>query len=365
MIKVCSFENFLGTIETKHIVCFGIGKYLHNLYSFKGNCDLMSKIDMLIDNSIEKQGDKYILGGKLYEIKPASAIKSLDPSKYVILITCLAEEALLKQLEGDEQFSKFDVYSLRVFNVLYNDYLALQKKIPENLHLYDIQLIPKKIHYCWFGRNPIPGKLKKYMESWHKYCPDYEIIEWNEDNYDVSKNKFMYDAYKAKKWGFVTDYARLDIVYNEGGIYLDTDVEIVNNIDDLLYQKAFMGMQDSYLVATGLGFGAMPKTKIIKTLRNSYEYLIFNENIMGEISCPKIQTNDLKKLGFIPNGECQVVGDLTIYPEKMLCGKSYGTMQVSLAPYTRMIHHFEGSWATPATMRDVKHRTKIFEKIES
>ena len=94
-------------------------------------------------------------------------------------------------------------------------------------------MIPKKIHYCWFGGNPMPEKDKKCIESWKRYCPDYEIIRWDESNYDVSKNRYMKEAYEEKKWGFVPDYARLDIIYNEGGIYLDTDVELVKNLDDL------------------------------------------------------------------------------------------------------------------------------------
>ena len=103
-------------------------------------------------------------------------------------------------------------------------------------------MIPKKIHYCWFGGNPLPELAIRCIESWKKYCPDYEIIRWDESNYDVTKNKYMYQAYENKRWGFVPDYARLDIIYNYGGIYLDTDVELLNSLDDLLDQKCFLGI---------------------------------------------------------------------------------------------------------------------------
>ena len=102
-------------------------------------------------------------------------------------------------------------------------------------------MIPKIIHYCWFGGAELPEKDRKCIESWKKFCPDYQIIEWNENNYDVTKNTYMYQAYQAKKWGFVPDYARLDIIYQHGGIYLDTDVELVKNLDSLLENDAFMG----------------------------------------------------------------------------------------------------------------------------
>ena len=98
-------------------------------------------------------------------------------------------------------------------------------------------MIPKKIHYCWFGGAPKSKLAKKCIKSWKRKCPDYEIIEWNESNYDVTKIPFMKEAYDAKKWGFVPDYARLDIIYNNGGIYLDTDVEIVKSLDDLLSDR--------------------------------------------------------------------------------------------------------------------------------
>ena len=127
-------------------------------------------------------------------------------------------------------------------------------------------MIPKKIHYCWFGNNPLPEKDRKCIESWKKYCPNYEIIRHDENNYDISKNKYMKQAYESKKWGFVPDYARLDIIYNEGGIYLDTDVELTKNLDELLKYDAYMGFEDDIHVSPGLGFGAIKHHEGIKKL---------------------------------------------------------------------------------------------------
>ena len=123
-----------------------------------------------------------------------------------------------------------------------------------------INNIPKIIHYCWFGGKPIPKNLKNYIKSWEKYCPDYEIKEWNESNFDINSNKFIKEAYINKKFAFVTDYVRLYVIYNYGGIYLDTDVEIIKNFDGLLNNELFMGIQqnDSF-ATTGLGFGAKKK----------------------------------------------------------------------------------------------------------
>ena len=140
-------------------------------------------------------------------------------------------------------------------------------------------MIPKIIHYCWVGRSPKPESVLYCIESWRKYCPDYTIIEWNEDNYDFTKNKYMKQAYEKRKWGFVPDYARLDIVYNYGGIYLDTDVEIISNIDHLLDNVAFMGFENTgdgkYFVNCGQGFGAVPNNEVIGLMRDNYDDLEF------------------------------------------------------------------------------------------
>ncbi|MBR4241618.1 MAG: hypothetical protein IKR97_05300, partial [Eubacterium sp.] len=104
-------------------------------------------------------------------------------------------------------------------------------------------MIPKKIHYCWFGGNPLPDSVLKCIESWKHFCPDYEIIQWNEENYDINKFQYAKEAHDAKKWAFVSDLARLDIVYNEGGIYLDTDVELIRSLDSLLDNKCFLAIE--------------------------------------------------------------------------------------------------------------------------
>ena len=103
--------------------------------------------------------------------------------------------------------------------------------------------IPKKIHYCWFGRNPLPESAKKCIESWKKYCPEYEIIEWNEDNFDLTENRYAREAYEQKKWAFVSDYARLKIVYEQGGIYMDVDVELIKPLDELTELDGYMGFE--------------------------------------------------------------------------------------------------------------------------
>ena len=117
-------------------------------------------------------------------------------------------------------------------------------------------MIPKIIHYCWFGRAPLPDKAKKCIESWRKHCPDYTILEWNEDNFDIHQNGYTEMCCKEKKYAFLADYARLQIIENEGGFYFDVDVELVRSLDPLCSEHAFFAFETDRMIATGLGFGA-------------------------------------------------------------------------------------------------------------
>ena len=138
--------------------------------------------------------------------------------------------------------------------------------------------IPKIIHYCWFGGGPINPESRKCIESWKKYCPDYKIIEWNEQNFEISQNRYAQQAYEAKKYAFVSDYVRLAVLYRYGGIYLDTDVELVRPLDELLEHKGFIGMEHSapspygrtLLVNTGSGVGAEPGCEMIGKMLAAY-----------------------------------------------------------------------------------------------
>lgn len=208
--------------------------------------------------------------------------------------------------------------------------------------------IPKIIHYCWFGGNPIPESNKKFMESWKKFCPNYEIIEWNESNYDVTQNRYMKEAYENRQWAFVSDYARLDIIYEHGGIYLDTDVELIKPLDDLLNLKGFIGFtENKKLCNTGLGFGAIPKLPIIKEIRDGYENLVFirEDGSFDQTPCTYFQTDILLKKGLKQDNSMQEIEGLTIFPDEYFCPRNW-IGQTHITQNTYSIHHYEGSWHT-------------------
>lgn len=230
-------------------------------------------------------------------------------------------------------------------------------------------MIPKVIHYCWFGNGKIPEKDQRCIESWKKYCPDYEIKFWNETNYDVTKNQYMKEAYDAKKWGFVSDYARLDIIYRYGGVYLDTDVEMIKNFDELLSNKAFMGFEKSRCVASGLGFGAEKGSKVIRYLMEWYEkHTFLDKNGNPDlVTCPVVNTEELEKIGLKRNGLYQVVAEeLTIYPVDYFCPMDYENREVNITERTFSIHHYASSWMPEeeikAHMNRIKYRKKYGDK---
>ena len=225
--------------------------------------------------------------------------------------------------------------------------------------------IPKKIHYCWFGNGPIPEKDKKCIESWKKYCPDYEIIKWDESNYDITKNKYMHEAYINKKWGFVPDFARLDIIYNEGGFYLDTDVELVKSLDELIDCGGFMGFEGGTHISPGLGFGAYPKHPMIKELMSIYQDITFvNEDGSFNITpSPVMNTNFLVDKGFLLNNTYQEIDDFCVFPSDYFCPMDYNTGLITLTDNTVSIHRYNMSWVDPVVKKWHYREQKLNQKI--
>lgn len=203
-------------------------------------------------------------------------------------------------------------------------------------------MIPKKIHYCWFGGNPLPSKAKKCIESWKKYCPDYEIIEWNEQNYDVHQNAYTRYTYDNKKYAFLSDYARLQIIEKEGGVYFDVDVEVIRPIDDLLTYDAFFGFETKQYVNTGVGFGAVKDNELVRDMIREYDSILDGKH--GTIGCPHLNTEALKKHGLQLNGERQLIDQAIVLPPECLNPYDDPTGRLNITKNTYSIHWFAKSW---------------------
>ena len=205
--------------------------------------------------------------------------------------------------------------------------------------------IPKKIHYCWFGGNPLPELAKKCIESWKKYCPDYEIIEWNESNFNLNCCAYVQEAYEAKKWAFVSDVARLYALVNYGGIYMDTDVEVLKPLDDLLSYEAVSGFETEDRIPTGLMACREGQPLFVELLHDYDNAHFVKENGTYDTTTNVTRiTNTCLKYGLQLNNTLQTVNGFTLLPYDYLCPKNFETKVLTITKNTYVIHHFDGSW---------------------
>lgn len=209
-------------------------------------------------------------------------------------------------------------------------------------------MIPKIIHYCWFGGAPKPKLAKKCIKSWRRYCRDWKIIEWNENNFDImSCPLYVQQAYEKKKWAFVTDYVRLKLIYEHGGVYFDTDVELLKKIDDFLDYSAFFGLEDEEHINTGLGFGAEKETPILDELMSDYDDIPFvlDDGTLDILPCPQRNLSVFKANGLIKSEQVQELhGGVMVFPKHVFCPKDYVTGEMKKTKDTVSIHWFSASW---------------------
>ena len=230
-------------------------------------------------------------------------------------------------------------------------------------------MIPKVIHYCWFGKNPLPPLAVKCIESWKKYCPDYEIKEWNEDNFDVNLIPYTREAYQAKKYAFVSDYARFWILYHYGGLYFDTDVEVIKPLDEIIAKGPFMGCEsnaddeDGIAVNPGLGVAVNPGLDLYKDLLELYSELHF-VNPDGSLNLKTVvayTTEMLYKYNLKDISGIQFCAGVWIYPKEYFCPIDYRTNECRKTANTYTVHHYAASWISKSD----RLRAKVYDIVVS
>lgn len=233
-------------------------------------------------------------------------------------------------------------------------------------------MIPHIIHYCWFGRSPLPSTALQCITSWKRFFPEFEIKEWNEDNFNVNINSYTSEAYKERKYAFVSDYARFWILYKYGGLYFDTDVEVIRFMTELINMGAFMGCEQDEIihelpvvapglglcVNPGLGLCANPGLGLYKEILCVYEKLHFKSNeCLNLKTVVQYTTEVLLNHGLKNVQEIQHVAGITIYPAEYFCPLSYKTGKLKITERTYTIHHYNASW--------VSRKDKLKKKIQN
>lgn len=308
----CGSLDFLSRLGNKKIVCVGASKsasYYIGQYPifFKR---LQEQIIYFIDNSIDKQYTSFPVIDSNKEVLPFDVVEG---EKEIVLLICTGFKFLheiVEQLQNMRLSDEIECYYLHLLLVQGVDYDALYGITLDSL-LFNEFKNEKIIHCCWLSGEEKPQKYKECMASWRRYCPDYRIVEWNADNYDISKNRYLKEAFDNKQWAFASDYIRLDVVYMYGGIYLDMDVELLENIDRFLKYKAFFCFDLVNNIDFGSGFGAIKNDALIKQLLEAYDDEIFvkKNGEFDRLPQPSRLIHILEKQGLLVKGVTQNIND--------------------------------------------------------
>lgn len=323
--------------QNKKLVCFGAGALAEFMLASYDQLRDGREV-VFIDNDNAKDGTYIGTGGRQFPVYSVEHFKLMSAGEdFLLLIVPVFFVAIIEQLDADRFFDGTEAYI----------YLHATSQVmnPCNYPLRSTEqpLIPKVLHYCWFGHGKIPDTLQRIMESWKRFCPDYEIIRWDESNYDVKKNAYIGGAYDRKQYAYVSDYARKDVLYEYGGIYLDTDVEIVRNIDELRYNHAFVGMDDAANIGSGAGMGAVAGMPVMKELRDDYEQIAFvrQDGSLNRDASGVNETRKLMKSGYRQTGTYQQVAQLSIFPREVLLPVSWCGFPDLFTENTYMVHRFQ------------------------
>lgn len=358
-----TFDEFRKCIQNKKLVLFGASEYLRLLYPRYDDLCLEEKTAYIVDNSRQKQGGSFRIGERDVPIMAPDRLYEEQPENIVLLITSSAYAwDIYEQLNKDKRLGGVDCFFLIYLVTEHSDLseelsLTFEEQIDDH--------IPKKIHCFWFSGDKKPESVIKCMDSWRRACPDYELIEWNSSNYDISKNRYFRQAYEMRKWAFASDYARLDVINRYGGFYLDLDVELYSSLDPLRKHDFVIGF-GPYREIEAAAFGAKAGNELIGKLLDLYSDMEFDWNrvLQGETQ-PYYLTKEFKRLGFELNGAYQERNGVAIYPREVFSDRNLYTKEIKVSKYALGVHHCEGGWLDKKAKDDFELCSKALFNIRS
>lgn len=364
----CDLQFLNELDDNKNLICFGVSKKIETLIS-KGITKWLDNTLYFVDNNYPN--DEVCYCNRCYKVYTPDVLL-MEKITYDLLITSSADKSVADILEQIESMGLEDTtcYSIYMMESCYQK--TYDNSELQNIHYKSHGMIEKKIHCCWFSGEAKPKEYLDCIDSWKRVCPDYDIVEWNSHNYDVEKNIFMKQAYSKKAWAFVSDYARLDLVYNFGGIYLDMDVELLRPLDIFLNHKAFFSFEAyKECIDLGSGFGAEKNLPFIKKLLNVYDDLEFDSSeeqysSKKVIPQPMLLDGIFVKEGYIHNSRSQFLnGMLILSPDyiKTISDPLHDKRLLSGSEYAVHWHH--AGWYTNEDLDELRMRQKNRDKILS
>jgi len=348
-----SYDDFVKQTGNKKIVLFGVSTgWRYYTSCFSDIVDkVLTKVVFIVDNNTAKQETKIEIEGRLYDVHSPDTLKDLDNYLILLVVNMVYQESICEQLLKYNLPADVECYSLPLMAYAEKD--IDNSCVDEYFKNKKDKVIPAIIHSFWFSGEEKPDLYKRCIESWYKYCPDFEIKEWNANNYDISKNEYMQEAYERKKWAFVSDYARLDIVHMLGGVYMDMDVELFSNLNNLLYANSFFFRQDDGFLELGSGFGAPKGDALIKELLDTYNnrHLILHNGEIDNTPQPEWIKWVLEKNGIVKGYDSQIVnGRLIMSNDYITCFSG----DISEERAKLGIHWHNGGWLDEEERRKMR-----------
>lgn len=379
-VKNINYENYLKYYYDKKIILFGSGSLLEDfLRTQRHKVDLFNKIDYILDNDPIKSGKNHSIGLRTISVVSVETFlkQKIDLRNYIVML--LVKDKFFRNVIDElDSISEFDdiicLYGITALFWGKEVYLPEAGKnnlpIPGKKHC-----IPKVIHYCWFGGNAMGEIEKNCIKSWKEHCPDFEFKLWNEENYDISKAPiYVRQAYKAKKYAFASDFARLDIIYKNGGFYLDADVLLLRGLDDFTKYRAVYGYLAWNQITTGLGFGSVAGNGDLLEQMNMYEQLLFlNDGEQNLIPCPEYSTDYFRKKGMRIDNTLRLIDDTLFLPSDFLCSlmpvlETNGQYYLSLYALTEnsyALHMCASTWFEADNYNTFKNSKDIKAEINA
>lgn len=374
------YDEFIYKYGNKKIICFGAGGTLRDfLNNHMEKVSLLEQIEVILDNCVCKTGRQLKINRRMVPIMDLNTFLLSKPhmEDYIIIVSVADKylQEILEQLDTKEELNNVVcIYGLQALlwdKGVFHAPMPMSEPLPVCGKRYEI---PAIIHYCWFGSRKMSQLNHKCVESWKRYCPNYEMRFWNEENYDISQTPdYVQEAYKAEKYAFVSDYVRLDVVHQYGGFYFDVDVELLREIDVFRSYKSVFSFMEYNEVATGLGFGSMAGTMELAEMMERYQNIEFirEDGSYNLLTCANYDTDYFKRKGFRIDNFLQIRNDILLLPSSCFCPLNpvrcsdgyYNLSLLALTDNSYGIHWCDNTWKNRKEQKAFEEKKKYLKEI--